>query len=132
MPEKHLFEYAVIRFVPRVEREEFVNIGVIVYCKSLRFLQTRFTIDQARIDCLCNGLDCAELNKHLQSFEEISKGLPGAGPIARLETSLRFRWLTAQRSTVVQTSRVHPGLTDDPVETLTRLHEMMVLPVATD
>jgi len=126
MPEKHLFEYAVIRFVPRVEREEFINIGVIVYCKSLKFLQTMFTIDQQRVDCLCSGLDCNELNQHLKSFEEISKGVVTAGPIARLELSLRFRWLTAARSTIVQTSKVHPGLTVDPAETLRRLHTAMV------
>lgn len=126
MQEQHLFEYATIRFVPRVEREEFINIGVIVYCKSLRFLQTKFTINKARLDCICGESDCDELEKHLRSFESISQALPGAGPIGQLEPALRFRWLTALRSTVVQTSRVHPGLTTDPLATLNRLHDQMV------
>ena len=126
MPEQHLFEYAIIRFVPRVEREEFINIGVIVYCKSLKFLQTRFTVDRRKLDCFCAGTDCDELEKHLHSFDNISKGLPGAGPIGRLDLALRFRWLTAARSTVVQTSKVHPGLTTDPVLTLNKLHAEMV------
>ena len=126
MPEQHLFEYAIIRFVPRVEREEFINIGVIVYCKSLKFLQTRFTVDRNKLDCFCAGTDCDDLEKHLQSFDNISKGLPGAGPIGKLELALRFRWLTAARSTVVQTSKVHPGLTTDPALTLDKLHAEMV------
>ena len=126
MPEPQLFEYAVIRFVPRVEREEFINIGVILYCKSLRFLQTRFTIDRARLDCFCAGTDCDELEKHLASFESISRGAADAGPIGKLEPALRFRWLTAARSTIVQSSKVHPGLTTDPVATLEKLHGQMV------
>ena len=126
MPEQHLFEYATIRFVPRVEREEFINIGVIVYCKSLRFLGTQFNINRQRIDCFCEQADCSELEKHLQSFEDISNGVQTAGPIALLEPALRFRWLTAARSTIVQTSKVHPGLTSDPLKTLHKLHEQMV------
>ncbi|MET0634864.1 MAG: DUF3037 domain-containing protein [Chitinophagaceae bacterium] len=121
MPEQQLFEYAVIRFVPRVEREEFINIGVILYCKSLRFLETRFTIDRNRVDCFCAGADCDELEKHLRSFESISKGTADAGPIGKLEPALRFRWLTAARSTIVQSSKVHPGLTTDPLATLDKL-----------
>lgn len=126
MPDQQLFEYAVIRFVPRVEREEFINIGVVVYCKSLRFLETKFIIDRARIQCFCDGTDCDELEQHVASFGNISRGDHSAGPIAKLEPALRFRWLTAARSTVLQSSKVHPGLTSDPMATLDRLLTQMV------
>ena len=127
MHAQHLFEYAVIRCVPRVEREEFVNIGVIMYCKSLRFLQTKYAINELRLNALCDKVDCSELNRHLESFDRISAGKKGGGPIAALELPLRFRWLTAWRSTIVQTSRVHPGLCTDAEETLNRLFQQLVL-----
>ncbi len=128
MQEKHLFEYAVIRIVPRVEREEFLNIGVILYCKKQQFLQTRFIIDQERLHVFANYLDMAELNSNLCAFERICMGHKEAGPIAQLEPVLRFRWLTASRSTIVQTSKTHPGLCTDAQETLNRLFEKLVLP----
>lgn len=128
MPGNHLFEYAVIRVVPRVEREEFLNVGVIVYCKQLQFLQTRITIDEQRLSSFAPCIDIADIKAHLEALQQISKGNADAGPIAKLEPALRFRWLTATRSTVVQTSKVHPGLCDDPQETLQRLHEQLVIP----
>jgi len=127
MPENHLFEYAVIRIVPRVEREEFVNVGVILYCSKEQFLHTVFTLDEARLQALCQKVDVSEVKEHLQAFEQIAQGHPEGGPIAKLDIASRFRWLTATRSTVVQTSKVHPGLCTDPVKTLTRLHEQLVL-----
>lgn len=126
MPEQQLFEYAVIRFVPRVEREEFINIGVILYCKSARFLDSRFQLDRRRLEIFCPKTDCDELEKHIRSFGQITAGLKEAGPIARLEPALRFRWLTAWRSTIVQSSRVHPGLTTDPAATLDKLLAQLV------
>ncbi|RYY56650.1 MAG: DUF3037 domain-containing protein [Chitinophagaceae bacterium] len=126
MPEQQLFEYAVIRFVPRVEREEFINIGVILYCKSARFLDTRFSVDRRRIESFCAGIDCDELEKHIASFKGITIGAKDAGPIGKLEPALRFRWLTAWRSTIVQSSRVHPGLTSDPAATLDKLLAQLV------
>lgn len=123
----HLFEYAVIRVVPRVEREEFVNVGVILYCRDRNFLQAMFTVDEHRLCALCNTLDVAEIKKHLLSFEEICKGAPDGGPIARLDVASRFRWLTARRSTVVQTSQVHPGKCESPKEELARLYNQLVL-----
>ncbi len=128
MQENHLFEYAVIRIVPRVEREEFLNAGVILYCKGLRFLEMRFTVDEQRLKALSPSIDCEDLKEHLQAFDRISRGDMAGGPIAKLEPALRFRWLTAARSTVVQTSRVHPGLCKDPRETLERLYTQLVLP----
>lgn len=127
MQDIHLFEYAVIRVVPRVEREEFLNVGVILYCAQQRFLKTKFTLDEGRLNCFFNYLHMEEVKEHLHAFQEISSGAPGAGPIAALDIASRFRWLTATRSTVVQTSKVHPGLCADAETTLVHLHERLVL-----
>ena len=126
MPEKHLFEYAVIRIVPRVEREEFINAGVIVYCNRQRFLGVAYELNERRLLALYPELDMEALKEALDSFQRIAKGGPDAGPIGHLDTPSRFRWLTAIRSTVVQTSRVHPGLCTDAGRALDRLFEEMV------
>ena len=126
MPEQHSFEYAVIRLVPKVEREEFMNVGVILYCQSLFFLDATFTLDEQRLHALSPVLEIQEIKKHLAAFCDICKGGPGSGPIGRLDTGSRFRWLTATRSTVLQCSRVHPGLTANPAMTLKNLHERLV------
>ncbi len=127
MQEKHLFEYAVIRVVPRVEREEFLNIGVVLYCRDRQFLQMLFTLDENKLNAFCDCLDISSLNEYLISFQKICEADPNAGPIAKLDTASRFRWLTAYRSTIVQTSKVHPGFCIDPAEMLTRLQEQLVL-----
>lgn len=128
MPDKHLFEYAVLRVVPRVEREEFLNVGVIVYCRAQSFLQTRFELPEAKLRALAGDqLDLAELTARLQAFERICRGRPEGGTIGRLPLAERFRWLTATRSTVVQTSAVHPGLCQDAAATLAHLHAQLVL-----
>lgn len=127
MQESHLFEYAILRIVPRVEREEFMNVGVILYCRKHVFLQTKFSIAEERLMALCPQVDLPEIKAHLQALEQISIGNTKAGPIAALDVASRFRWLTAKRSTVVQTSPVHPGLCKDPLETLSRLHDQLVL-----
>lgn len=124
----YLFEYAVIRLVPRVEREEFLNVGVIVYCKDLKFLKTKAIINKERLQGFANYLDIEDVEKHLQAFEKISEGDINAGEIAQLDVPLRFRWLTAARSTILQTSKVHPGLCADADETLQKLFEQLVLP----
>lgn len=127
MQQKHLFEYAVIRVVPRVEREEFLNIGVILYCAKQKFLQTRYYLDETRLQAFYTGLDIAELKEHLCSFERICRGDKEAGPIGKLDVASRFRWLTATRSTVLQTSKVHPGFSEDALVTLNRLFDQLVL-----
>jgi hypothetical protein len=127
MQEKHLFEYAVIRVVPRVEREEFLNVGVILYCPRQKFLQLVYTLDIPRLLAMHPSLDVAEVEEHLRAFGEITRGSKEGGPIGQLDTASRFRWLTAQRSTILQTSRIHPGLTADAVDTLQRLHSTLVL-----
>jgi len=126
MPEQHSFEYAVIRVVPKVEREEFMNVGVIIYCQSLAYLDASFSLDVERLRALSPGLEMTEIKKHLAAFCEICKGGPHAGPIGRLDMGSRFRWLTATRSTVLQCSKVHPGLSSDPGATLKNLHARLV------
>jgi hypothetical protein len=127
MQDKHLFEYAVIRIVPRVEREEFLNAGVILYCQKLKFLQLKFHIDINRLNCFFGTADTTELIENLAAMERICSGATGSGPIGQLDLASRFRWLTATRSTVLQFSKVHPGLTDDPMQTLERLFGELVL-----
>jgi len=127
MPEQNLFEYATIRVVPRVEREEFLNVGVILYSRPAKFLQAKYEIDEKRLKAFGEQLDINELKSYLQSLERICKGLPGAGPIGQLDLASRFRWLTATRSTIIQTSKVHPGFCNDPVAALDKLFLEMVL-----
>jgi hypothetical protein len=126
MQEKHLFEYAIIRVVPRVEREEFLNIGVILYCKKEKFLQTKYLLDKERLQCFSGYIDIAVVKEHLCSIERICTGDADAGPIGKLDIASRFRWLTATRSTVVQASKVHPGFCTDAEETLNRIFEQLV------
>jgi hypothetical protein len=127
MQEQHLFEYAVLRVVPKVEREEFINVGIIVYCKKLKFLQCLFTLNKERLRALCEKLDIDEVEEHLKAYERICKGGQDGGPIGKLDIASRFRWLTAIRSTVVQTSKVHPGFCSDPEKEIKKLHEQLVL-----
>jgi len=126
MPEKHLFEYAVMRVVPCVEREEFMNVGVIVYCASKGFLKTVYTLNEERLRAFSDKLDMEELQERFRAFERICAGRQAGGTIGNLPIASRFRWLTATRSTVVQTSSVHPGLCTDPEETLARLYAQLV------
>ena len=126
MQEKHLFEYAVIRIVPRVEREEFINIGVILYCATQNFLHCQFQIDEPRLLSFANHIDMDELKPRLLAFEQICSGSPAGGPIGRLPIGSRFRWLTSKRSTVIQLSPVHPGLCSSADETLLKLHDQLV------
>lgn len=127
MQARNLFEYAVIRIMPRVEREEFINVGVVLLCKKRNFLQALYELNPERLKAICPGCDVEELAAHLEAFARIAAGEPGAGPIAQLDAAGRFRWLTAQRSTVLQPSKVHPGLCDDPIQMLERLFREMVL-----
>ena len=124
----HSFEYAVVRVVPRVEREEFLNAGVILYCRSLRFLDARVALDRARLQALSPdaALDLDTIERGLAMIPRICAGDPAAGPIAALDQAERFRWLCATRSTVNQVSPVHAGLCDDPAVMLDHLMKKMV------
>ena len=106
-PERNLFEYAVVRFVPSIERGEFVNVGLVMMCKRRRWLRCRFHIASERVLALFPGADIDLLRKQLVSFERISEG--DTSPIGSLEAHERFRWLTAVRSACIATSRPHPG-----------------------
>lgn len=113
MPDRHLYEYAVIRLVPRVEREEFVNIGILLFCKSRRFLRIKYTLDHPKIQCIASDMDLSEVARQLRTFERIANGEKNSGTIAALDVPSRFRWLTATRSTLLQTSKVHPGFCEN-------------------
>ena len=127
MPGTQLFEYAVIRIVPRVEREEFLNVGVVLYCRQENFLQAKYFINEQKLRAFCDVTEISQLKEYLAAFEGICNAAKNAGPIAKLDIASRFRWLTATRSTVVQTSKVHPGLCADAGETLQRLYEQLIL-----
>ncbi|GAB3335916.1 DUF3037 domain-containing protein [Larkinella ripae] len=123
---KHVFEYAVIRVVPRVEREEFMNVGVILYCPAQGFLQTVFDLNEDRLRAFCRELDLPDLRERLRVFQKICAGRSEGGPIGHLPIAARFRWLAANRSTIVQTSPMHTGLCEDAAPTLERLVEQLV------
>ncbi len=110
MPTSVSFDYAVLRVVPRVERQEFVNAGVIVLCRERRFLAARVLADDARLLALWPALSLREIRQHVHAVTRICAGDLAAGPIAQLSESERFHWLTAPRSTIMQTSPVHTGL----------------------
>lgn len=114
MQEPLLYEYAIIRVVPRVEREEFVNAGVVLFCKTSDLLICRTALNEDRIRCIFTEADMAHIRMHVAAFEQTALGEGAAGTIAALETAARFRWLTAVRSTIIQCSKVHPGLSFYP------------------
>jgi hypothetical protein len=122
------YDYAVIRVVPRVEREEFVNVGVIVSCERTGFLDAGIEIDEARLLALDRTLDLESLRRHLDAIPAICRGGAGAGPIGLLPQRARFHWLTAKRSSIIQTSPVHMGKCGDMPAILEHLMERMVRP----
>ena len=122
-----LFEYAVLKVVPRVERGECINAGVVLYCQAERFLGVRVHLDPTRLKALDPGVDLEAVWDHLEAVRSVCAGAPEAGAVGRLPLRERFGWLVAPRSTVVQPSPVHTGLTDDPEAELERLLGSMVL-----
>ena len=126
MLEKSSFSYALVRLVPRVEREEFINVGVIVYCPARRFLKALMELDAARLAAVAPDLSVEEIEPHLEAIQVICRGGAEAGAIGSLSLSARFHWLTAPRSTVIQTSMVHTGMCDDPETVLSDLLNKMV------
>jgi hypothetical protein len=122
------FEYALLRVVPRVERGEFVNAGVVLYCQDKRFLEAAVHLDPERLRLLDPRLDLETVRAHLESARRVCKGGPEAGSIGLLPPVQRFGWLVAPRSTVVQPGPVHTGLAEDPQEALDHLLETMVRP----
>ncbi|WP_437921702.1 DUF3037 domain-containing protein [Sphingobacterium sp. LRF_L2] len=127
MSERTVYEYAVIRVVPRVEREEFLNVGVALYCKKQRYAAVKFFIDANKCRAIDPDIDLALILAHLDSFQQICAGDKKAGKLALLEQAERFRWLTAKRSTLIQCSPIHPGLCFSADETHQELFEKLVL-----
>lgn len=113
MQEQNRYEYAVIRFVPRVEREEFVNVGLAMMCKRRRWMRVELMLNENRIKAMSPDADLDVIARQLQSFVDIAEGKKSAGPVASYPVEERFRWLSAVKSSVIQTSRPHPGLTPD-------------------
>jgi len=122
----HPFQYAIVRVVPRVERGECLNAGVVVLCRPTRFLAARVGLDRARLRALAPDVDPTTIEGHLAALERIAAGDPGAGPIARLGQGERFHWLVSPSSTVIQPSEVHTGLAADPAAELEHLFEQLV------
>ncbi len=118
MPEASSFEYAVLRVVPRVERGEFLNVGVVLFCKGRGFLEAAIEFDAARLAALEPGTDAALVRSHLDALARVCRGGEDGGPIGRLTQAERFRWLTAPRSTILQCSEVHEGVCESPAEAL--------------
>ena len=127
MQDKVTFEYAIIRVVPKVEREEFFNVGVILFSKHKKFLAVKYHIDSSKLKAFNSELEIETLNRYLKSWEWICEGNAAGGSIAQFELSDRFRWLAATRSTIIQSSKTHPGLCEDPQKELDCIFEKYVL-----
>jgi hypothetical protein len=126
VPEPRPFAYTILRLVPRIDRGECVNIGVVVFCRQHRFLAARFELDEARLLALCPDLEITDLAPHLDAIDAVLRGDPAAGPLAALDQSDRFGWVAARSSTIIQASEVHIGITDDPAATLEHLFAALV------
>jgi len=127
MQGKHLFEYAVIRVLPKVEREEFINVGIILFSKKAKYIRMMYKLNAERLNAFSTELDLDLLEDTLQSFEKVCNGKKDAGVIAQLDIPERFRWLTAVRSSCIQTSRPHPGFSENLDLEVERLFEELVL-----
>ncbi|MFP3833373.1 DUF3037 domain-containing protein [Chryseobacterium sp. SIMBA_028] len=126
MQEDKIYEYAVIRLVPKVEREEFFNIGLVMFSKKEKFIRVEFYLCPDKFKLMHSKLDYEDIIQNLESFQKIAHGEKDGGPIAQLDIPERFRWLTAVRSAVVQTSRPHPGKSSDLNITFGKLFEELV------
>ena len=127
MQEKNLYEYAVIRVLPKVEREEFLNVGIVLFCKKAKFIKVLYSINMEKVLSFSAEADVEQIQLNLSAFQKVAHGTKDGGPIALMDIPSRFRWLTALRSSVIQTSRPHPGLCDDLEKTTQRLFEEFVL-----
>jgi hypothetical protein len=127
MQEKNLYEYAVIRVVPRVEREEFLNVGIVLFCKKAKFIKVLYSLNIEKVLSFSTEADVEQIEMNLLAFQKVAHGTKDGGPIAMMDIPSRFRWLTALRSSVIQSSRPHPGLCDDLEQTTQRLFKDLVL-----
>ena len=127
-----VYDYAVVRVVPRVEREEFINVGVIISCQRTGHLQAAMALDEARLRALDPNVDMDIVHRHLGAIVAICAGAPDGGPIAQLPLRARFHWLTAKRSSIIQTSPSHTGLCLQTEHALDRIMQRMVLPISSE
>ncbi len=126
MQDKHLYEYAVVRLVPKIEREEFFNVGLILFCKRQKFIKMQYHLCEKKFGLIAPELECETVIENLEAFQQIAEGTAKHSPIALLDIAERFRWLTAFRSSIIQTSRPHSGKTHNLMETFQKLFEEMV------
>lgn len=127
MQDKVTYEYAIIRVVPKVEREEFFNVGVLLFSKRKNYLGVKFKIDRRKLEAFSENLDLQMLEDHLEAWQNICDGTPESGSIGQFEVSDRFRWLAACRSTIIQSSKTHSGLCFEPEQELEHLFQTFVL-----
>lgn len=127
MPEAKAYSYAVIRVVPRVDRDEFINAGVILFSQEHRFLGASVHLDERRLQAMAPGVDLAAIQRHLNAVPRVCAGEAEAGPIARMPLKDRFHWLTAPRSTMIQISPIRTGLSEQPARTLQHLVRELVM-----
>ena len=125
-PRRSAFQYAIVRVVPRVERGECLNVGIVLLCRPRRYLDARIALDEARLAAFAPDLDPGLIRPYLEAIERIARGDPTAGPIARLGLAERFHWLVAPASTMIQPSEVHTGLCQDPAAELEHLVATLV------
>lgn len=126
MHEKHLYDYAVIRVVPRVEREEFINVGLMLYSKRQKYLRIKYQIPSKKIQAFCDEFDLELLKVNLDALVNICEGKKEGGPIAQFEKDERFRWISAIKSSSIQTSRPHSGFSEDLDQTFEKLYNELV------
>lgn len=127
MQDRHTYEYAIIRLVPKVEREEFFNVGVILFSKRNKFLDVKIHINPEKLKAFSCEVELDQFMDYLNAWKQVCIGGSSAGRIGEMELSDRFRWLSACRSTLIQSSKTHPGLTQDPKKTLEQLFDTYVL-----
>ena len=125
-PPRNAFQYAIVRVLPRVERGESLNVGVVLLCRQKGFLGARIALDEKRLAAFAPDLDPTSIRPHLDAIERIAAGDPTAGPIAQLGQAERFHWLVSPSSTIIQPSEVHAGLCDDPEDELDHLVATLV------
>lgn len=127
MQDKVPYEYAIIRVVPKVEREEFINVGAILFARRKKYLGIRFHLDENRLATFSKDIDIELVKKYLTAWELVCQGGKEGGTIGQLEMPVRFRWLTANRSTIIQASQLHTGLCSEPEKVLENIFERYVL-----
>lgn len=126
MQKRHIYEYAIIRLNPKVNRGECINVGIIIYCRDLKYIKAKIFVDELRLLALFPSINLDTVEENLRAFEHIVNGCKVPSPIAEYDDASRFRWLTARRSTIIQCGAIHSGLTTDADQTLIRLYKELV------